>query len=521
VGFWGWLRSHHVALAFVAILAVGVFLRVWQFPTVPDGLNQDEISAAYEAKSLLETGADRWGARWPAYFLSWGSGQNVLYSYLTIPVVWVLGPTAVAVRLVALIFGIATVPLMFAAVRPYAGATGGLLAMAFTAIVPWHFMLSRWGVESNLLPFWLLLGVVLVERAARRDRPLGIALSLLPFAVALYAYAVAAIVLLLLVPLLVVGLRSDIRRRLWWWVGAAGASLLVAIPFLLFLLKSEILHRSLPFESALPFSLPTLTTTRLVQLAQHSTPGGIWSFIGGLFYDGQPEDTLPGMPPLSAAIVVLAVIGTIFAIVRAVQTRARDVSPFLLMVIACVPLFLAIPDVDDSRINPLFLPLVALAATGLMDLLGVVRIGWARVALVGVTVVVVVTTSIYAATIYFSPTYTAYAAPEYYPGFGAAIKAAARASGTDELFVTNTPSLNYVQVLWYLDIPSRTFAASNPTPSDPDFGRFIFARKRIDRAVPYYYLISATNDRPPCLGPTVLWAHDDWVIGRCAALPTN
>lgn len=513
--FSGWWFSHRAVVAFVAILAIGVFLRVWQFPAVPVGLNQDEISAAYEAQSLLQTGADRWGARWPAYFLSWGSGQNVLYSYLTIPVIWLFGPTALTVRLIALICGIATLPLMYFTVRPRGGENAALLAMLFTALAPWHILLSRWGVESNILPFWLLLGLFLVERAARRNSRVAILFSGLPFALALYAYAVGAVVLALLIPLLVVSLRSEIRRRVGWWIGAAAVAAAVSVPFTLFILKSQVLHRNLPFEAALPFSLPSLSITRLQQLAHHGTPGGLGQFVLGQFYDNLPLDTVPGLPPLSLVILILALVGLVFAIRRAIASHARDMSPFALWLVACLPLFVVIPDIDDTRIDALFLPIIALAATGLVDLVDVVRARLAQRALVALSLIIVAATCAYAATIYFSPTYTTDSEPDFYPGFGSAVQAAARLSGDSQLYLSSYPTLGYMNVLWYLDIPPRTFQAAHPTPDDPDFGRFVFAKKRIDKSRPYFYLISTERGHVPCSQPDVLWTRGEWSVGRC------
>ena len=49
------------ALLVVGIVLLGAILRLWHFPHVPAGMNQDEAGAAYEAWSLLKTGADKWG----------------------------------------------------------------------------------------------------------------------------------------------------------------------------------------------------------------------------------------------------------------------------------------------------------------------------------------------------------------------------------------------------------------------------------------------------------------------------
>ena len=60
-------RRQGYRLLVLAVLGLGIFVRVWHFPHVPPSLNQDEAASAYEAYSLAETGCDKWGNHWPAY----------------------------------------------------------------------------------------------------------------------------------------------------------------------------------------------------------------------------------------------------------------------------------------------------------------------------------------------------------------------------------------------------------------------------------------------------------------------
>ena len=72
------LYNYRYQIAVIFIIAVGVFVRVFRFGQVPAGFNQDEAFAAYEAYSLLNFGKDSAGYSFPTYFVSWGSGMNVL-----------------------------------------------------------------------------------------------------------------------------------------------------------------------------------------------------------------------------------------------------------------------------------------------------------------------------------------------------------------------------------------------------------------------------------------------------------
>lgn len=70
---------------FVLILMLACFSTFFMLGTIPGGVNQDEAYAGYEAYSLLHYGTDSYGYVNPVYFVSWGSGMNTLYSYLSIP----------------------------------------------------------------------------------------------------------------------------------------------------------------------------------------------------------------------------------------------------------------------------------------------------------------------------------------------------------------------------------------------------------------------------------------------------
>ena len=61
----------------------GVLLRVLYLTGYPAGVNADEAYAGYEAYALLNNGTDSHGYSYPVYFISWGNGMNVLYSYLS------------------------------------------------------------------------------------------------------------------------------------------------------------------------------------------------------------------------------------------------------------------------------------------------------------------------------------------------------------------------------------------------------------------------------------------------------
>ena len=186
----------------LSLLCFGFALLFWHFPSIPSGLHRDEMMEAYESWSIWQTGADRWGYHLPVYFLSWGSGQNVLQAYLNTPIVAVLGLTVVSVRIFAFLCNVAFLPLFFQLIRMWRGTSTALICLLILVASPWHIMMSRWAVENSPLPFFTVLALwAFSEALLRGTRPM-IFLCLVPFVLAIYTYGLVLLAVHLLVALL-------------------------------------------------------------------------------------------------------------------------------------------------------------------------------------------------------------------------------------------------------------------------------------------------------------------------------
>lgn len=180
-------RSSLTILLFIVILSLGVFARVWEFRSLPPGLNQDEASSGLNAYDLLHFGVDRNGVSFP--IISWGSGQNLLYAYFLVPAIALGGLSPFTVRLPMLIAGILTLPLVYLIGRRTAGGKFGLISMFLLAISPWHILLSRWGLDANILPFIFSIGFLFLLRSMTDNKWFMPAMLFL--ALCLYAYGTA------------------------------------------------------------------------------------------------------------------------------------------------------------------------------------------------------------------------------------------------------------------------------------------------------------------------------------------
>ncbi len=125
---------------------------------------------------------------------------------------------------------------------PFEGEYLALTASFFLAISPWHIHFSRGGWEVNIATFFITAGVYLFLKGRRNLSVLMI--SVLSFALSLYAYHAARIV----VPLLCLGIvfifRDDFKKKWKNFLLAGLVGLVATLPLIKDFTKSEITSRA-------------------------------------------------------------------------------------------------------------------------------------------------------------------------------------------------------------------------------------------------------------------------------------
>ncbi|MDP2777695.1 MAG: glycosyltransferase family 39 protein [Anaerolineales bacterium] len=246
--------KYNAHLLFIAILAIGIFARVWEFGSLPPGLNPDEASIGVESYYIYKFGMDRNGMSYPVHLISWGSGQNALYAYMLIPFVALQGINAASVRLQMLLSGILSLPLIFIASKRLLGRKFALIAMFFLAISPWHIVNSRWAVESNIMPFFFLAGFTAL--LISNPKNWWFLVSFVFFALCLYGYGTAyvgvPVFLLLVIPVLVYSKRMSVLQTVTGLIVFS----LIAVPIVLFIAVNTLHLDTLRLGSVTIPSLP-------------------------------------------------------------------------------------------------------------------------------------------------------------------------------------------------------------------------------------------------------------------------
>ena len=348
---------------FILFLTLGILARVWQFGALPADINQDEAFAGYTAFSLLKYGIDTSSYRFPVYLTAWGSGMNALNTYLMIPFVAVFGLKAWVIRLPQLIVGVLSLPVLYDFVRRIYSRRAALIALCILSLCPWHIMLSRWGLESNLAPGFMLFALYFFVRAPENERFL--LLSALMYGLLLYTYATVWPFVPFM--LLLQGIYC-IRKKALRFDAVLIASVFIlavfAFPLMLFLL----VNYGLVPEIRLPFlSIPKLLYMRSGEISFRAVPQNFINLIKILVLqtDGLPwNSTAFGLLyRFTCPFSVLGILCLMRSVIR--SRREFDYSVLVLISLLAAVMLGVLIDINANRVNIIFIPLIICAAVGI------------------------------------------------------------------------------------------------------------------------------------------------------------
>lgn len=233
----------HLA-ALLAVLVLAAVLRLWNLGGLPAGLNVDEASNAWNAYTLLKTGADQHGVSWPIFYTrAFGENRSTTYIYSLLPFQAVGGLNIFTTRLPAALGGVLTVWLVFFVAGRLFDRQTALIAALLLALNPWHLQVSRLGLEASLSPL-LILGflaaliwaeLISFDTSRRPPKVWAVALAGLLLGIACYGYWALRIFM----PLWFLGLvmitwkewRSRLKSR-EGWLGLGAFALAVAVTVL-------------------------------------------------------------------------------------------------------------------------------------------------------------------------------------------------------------------------------------------------------------------------------------------------
>src|SRR3990167_2891050 len=175
-------------LLIISITLLAALLRFYQLGSNPPSLDWDEVSLAYNAYSIIRTGADEYGNTWPLLSIrSFNDYKPPIYVYSLIPSLLLFGKTDFAIRFPSALAGTITVLFTyFLAKELFKNTKIAVLSALLLAISPWHLQFSRIAFEANLALFFFVAGMWLLVKALTRLVFLPVAAATLGLAIFSY-----------------------------------------------------------------------------------------------------------------------------------------------------------------------------------------------------------------------------------------------------------------------------------------------------------------------------------------------
>lgn len=206
------MSKSKLIIIIIIILAAG--LRFYKLGTNPPSLDWDETAHGYNAYSILKTGKDEYGYKFPLYFRSFDDYKPPLYTYLVVPSVAVFGLNDFAVRFPSALLGVGSVLFTYLFVLELLRKKEiANLSALFLAISPWHLQFSRVAFETNSTIFFTLLGSWAFLKAIKSKKTklmFFMSISSIAFGLNLFMYHNSRV----FIPLFAVGLMLLFRNKL-------------------------------------------------------------------------------------------------------------------------------------------------------------------------------------------------------------------------------------------------------------------------------------------------------------------
>lgn len=178
-------NSTYLLLLLIVVIAIGT--RFFWLDKSPPSLNWDEVAHGYNAYSLLKTGKDEFGTRFPLFLRSFDEYKPAFYSYLSIPFVALFGLKEISVRAISAISGVILVFIIFFLSREiFKKKSVALIAALLVAVEPWSILFSRVAFEANLALALFFGGIYFIVKSKLSGK-LGI-LGFALVSISTYAY---------------------------------------------------------------------------------------------------------------------------------------------------------------------------------------------------------------------------------------------------------------------------------------------------------------------------------------------
>ncbi len=468
--------SHNTIVT--VLMLIGILSRSIMLGSIPGGINQDEAFAGYEAYSLLNFGIDSSGYAFPVYFNAWGSGMNVLNSYLMLPFIALFGLHTWVIRLPQLLTACMSMYVFYKLLLTLFDYKTAVIGLLYFAVCPWSIIMSRWALESNLAPGFLLFGFYFFILGVENTK--YYLLSALFYGLSLYCYAtiwpiVPAILILQTLYLIWTGKLQPDR----FFLLSVVLLFLLALPLIIFYLINT--GRMEEIQTAY-FSIPRLTVMRESDISFWDKRNNLNTLIDVLLnqYDGEYQNCAEKYGLYYKWALPFAALGLIYCIIQLLISIFRRIfipSSLLLVQFFCAVFLGCLVEININRINCIHIPVITFIVIGICQILKLFERLFRSIWLpAGLSILVCFA---FFASFYFTE-YSENIGVMFQEGVGEACERTAAIADADDyihvdsditysriLFYSKIPVTTYIDTVVYTNFPSAYLSVSS-------FGNFIF-----------------------------------------------
>ena len=360
--------NKYLRIVFFMMIVTGITVRFSGISNTPAGINQDEASIGYEAFSILKTGLDRNSISFPIHLISWGSGQNALYAYLTIPFVAVFGMNAFSVRIVNVIFGCISLIVFYSLFKLVFDKKKALVALAMLSICPWSIMSSRWGLESNIFPTLILLSIFFLLKSIYTSKKY-LVLSFFFFSISLYSYGTSYLLVplyfIFTIPILLKKGKIDLKHTIYSFL----FFVIISLPIVLFVIINHLNLAQIQFST---ITIPRLDSNRTTVIFNLFTSNFFEELIKNfvrffntiiLQSDGNDYNAIPIFGTIYHLSFPFLIIG-LYDVIR--NRKYKEIHHFIFCTWLLCSIILGITsNTNINRLNIIFFPILYFVVHGI------------------------------------------------------------------------------------------------------------------------------------------------------------
>jgi len=226
-------------IVLIVLIGLAIVFRFYKLGSVPIELFGDELDIGYQAYSIVKTGGDYFGNKWPVFFRSFDEYRMPVLVYLTTPFVGIFGLNAWVVRLIPALFGCLSIVLFWYLLKKItASKTIALIGAVLMGFVPWHLHYSRSGFDVTVLLTIILTSIIFFIKGLKNKTFL--ILSFLLWPLAFYTYSTSLVFSIFFLPFVFWIFRKKLSKLDKKSLSMAGiAFFIVSIPLLMNLVNQK------------------------------------------------------------------------------------------------------------------------------------------------------------------------------------------------------------------------------------------------------------------------------------------